>query len=175
MAASVTTLNDIHNQFVVTQIDKANGNIAFICQRFDAFVVMKEMSVDYNTPVQIKLPLQYIIKLSLTHCIFLRNKFIFLIDEENQKTPKIYFIPKLHKHPSKGRFIITAPQCSVKPLSKAIISVLKLMYKQIETCNSKMLPISEVKSFWLVQSNHLIMMQSQNLTIQLNLGKRNPG
>ena len=48
MAASVTNLNDIHRQFFATPIDKANGNIAFICQRFDALVVRKEMSVDYN-------------------------------------------------------------------------------------------------------------------------------
>lgn len=54
-----------------------------------------------------------------------------------KKTTNIYWTPKLHKHPSKDRFITAALQCSVKPLSKAVTSELELMYKQIETHNFK--------------------------------------
>ena len=58
--------------------------------------------------------------------------------KKTKKRPNNYLTPKLHKHPSKARFIIVAPQCSVKLLSKAVTLVLKLMYKQIETYNFKM-------------------------------------
>ena len=53
-------------------IDKANEKITFICQQFYAFVLIKEMGLDYNntgTNIIYKFILQYIklivIKLSL--------------------------------------------------------------------------------------------------------------
>ena len=55
--------------------------------------------------------------------------------------------PKLYRHPSKARFIIAAPQCSVKLLSNAVTSALKLMYKQIGTYNSKIHYFSRIKPF----------------------------
>ena len=33
---SLNTLNDVHNHFVVTQVDETNGNVVFICQQFCA-------------------------------------------------------------------------------------------------------------------------------------------
>ena len=41
-------MNDIHNQFVVIPIDKANGNVAFIYQQFHAFILIKELDLDHN-------------------------------------------------------------------------------------------------------------------------------
>ena len=84
------------------------------------------------------------------------------VDEESKKLPNIYWSPKLHKHLCKARFIIAAPQCSVKPLSKAVTSVLKLMYKQIETYNSKIHYFSGVKSFWPIQKNQLVIDSIKN-------------
>ena len=75
--------------------------------------------------------------------------------------------PKLHKHPSKVRFITVAPQCSVKPLSKVVTSVLKPMFKQIETYNSKMYYFSGVKSFWPVQNNQPVIDATKNLTVEI--------
>ena len=42
------SLNDIQNQFVVTPGDEANGNVAFICQRFYGLVLIKELGLDHN-------------------------------------------------------------------------------------------------------------------------------
>ena len=52
------------------------------------------------------------------HTTYLRNKFYLAIDEESRKHPNICWAPKLHL--SKARFIIAAPQCSLKPLSNAL-------------------------------------------------------
>ena len=46
------------------------------------------------------------------HTTFLRNKFTLVVDEENQKLPGIYRIPKLHKHSPKVVFILVDPQYS---------------------------------------------------------------
>ena len=45
----------------------------------------------------------------------------------------------MHKVPSKARFIVAAPKCSIKPLSKAITSAFKLIFDQIQSYNNKCL------------------------------------
>ena len=50
----------------------------------------------------------------------------------NKKLPKLNWIPKLHKNPTKARFLIVTPKRSVKPISKAATVGLKLMFNQIE-------------------------------------------
>ena len=44
----LNTLNDIYNQFAVTPVDKAIGNVAFICRRFHAIFLRKELGLDLN-------------------------------------------------------------------------------------------------------------------------------
>ena len=44
----LNTFNDIHIQFVITSLEKANGDVAFICDRFYAFIFMKELGLDHN-------------------------------------------------------------------------------------------------------------------------------
>ena len=50
----------------------------------------------------------------------LSKKFNLSVPEESRKLPHIYWLPKLHKNPIKFRFIIAAPECSSKPLSKTV-------------------------------------------------------
>ena len=66
-------------------------------------------------------------------------------------------MPKLHKNPTKFRFIIAAPKCSVKPLSKAVTSVFRLFYNQIENYNMKCCFYSSVKTFWVIENNHDVL------------------
>ena len=73
----LNTLNDIHIYFVVTQIDKANGNVAFICQQFCALVLMKKLALGHNdtgtnkTYIPVHKTNNQVIS---DHTIFLRNK-----------------------------------------------------------------------------------------------------
>ena len=41
--------NDIHNEFVATQIDKANGIYAYICLVCYGLNLIKELGLDQNT------------------------------------------------------------------------------------------------------------------------------
>ena len=56
----------------------------------------------------------------------LKKQFQLDLPKDCLTLPHIYCIPKLHKNPIKFRFIIAAPKCSVKPLSKAITKIFKL-------------------------------------------------
>ena len=67
----------------------------------------------------------------------MKDKFNLEVDEINKKLPNIYWFSKLHKNPTKARFIIATPKCLVKSLSKAVTAVFKLTYKQIGNCNFK--------------------------------------
>ena len=113
----LNTLNDIHIQFVIISLEKANGDVAFICDRFYAFILMKELGLDHNNSGTNK---TYIPVHITNSTVFLRNKSRFADDEENKKLPKIQEALKIHKFSSEARFIIAGPHCSCKPLSKAV-------------------------------------------------------
>lgn len=152
-------LEDLHNQFVIVPIDKASSNIALVCKRFYAEVLMKELGLlgqsacDTYEKVENRTEKQLIEE----DCKTLNTKFNLPVPEASKKLPHIYWIPKLHKNPIKFRFIIAAPDCSIKPLSKAITKIFKLFYRQIETYNAKSYFFSHVKSFWVIQSNEKVI------------------
>ena len=88
-------------------------------------------------------------------------------DEENKKFPSTDWTYKLNKQPSTVTFIVAVPQYSFKPLSKAGTSVLKLMYKQIETLNFKMHYFLGSNHFGQYKTTSLLLMQSKKLTAEI--------
>ena len=56
---------------------------------------------------------------------------------ENHGLPKMYWMPKMHKNPIKGRFIIASPKSSIKLLVRTITSIFRLLFRQIQTYNDK--------------------------------------
>ena len=150
-------LDDLHDKFVITPVDKANGNIAVICKRYYAEVLAKELGLKGHmnaNQTYCEITNKSSNDLINQHLKDLDSEFkIKNITPDNECLPKIYWIPKKHKIPSKARFIIASPKCSIKTLSKYITSVFKLFYKQIESYNKKCEYFSGVKSFWVVQNN----------------------
>ena len=60
------------------------------------------------------------------HTSKLLNNFNLEVPVESKLLPHIYWLPKLHKNPVKSRFIIAAPNCSIKSLSKVVTKIFKL-------------------------------------------------
>ena len=111
---SVTrSLKHLHNKFIIAPIDKATGNISFICKRFYAEVLIKELGIDVteNNNSDTYKCVQNITADNLIskHVKNLKNKFNLNVNNENQCLPSIYWLPKMHKNPIKSRFIIAAP------------------------------------------------------------------
>ena len=48
-------------------------------------------------------------------------------------------------------------QVPIKPLSKAVTSVFRLFYNQIENYNMKCCYFSSVKTFWVIENNHDVL------------------
>ncbi|HWY33347.1 MAG TPA: hypothetical protein VNX68_01795, partial [Nitrosopumilaceae archaeon] len=49
------------------------------------------------------------------------------IEEKKQQLPILLWIPKMHKKPSKQRFIAASHCCTTKPISALITKCLKLV------------------------------------------------
>ena len=151
-------LEDIQDRFVVVPIDKAASNIALVCKRFYAQVLVSELGLDNAnicpTYEKINSTVQEIID---ENCETLGKTFNLSVTEDSKKLPHIYWTPKLHKNPLKFRFIIAAPNCSIKPLSKAVTKIFRLFYRQVETYNAKSFFYSQVKTFWVIQNNEHVI------------------
>ena len=148
-------LSVLQSKYVITPIDKANGNIAFICKRYYALVIMKELGLGTQTGSA-----TYFQEFSKTsdeiinqQASDLKKKFNLDVSSEQRELPHMYWLPKLHKSPPKPRFIIAAPNNAVKPLSKAVTSILKLFFHQIEAYHKKCQYFSGINSFWVIESN----------------------
>ena len=148
-------LEELKQRFVIVPIDKASGNIAFICKRFYAKVLLDELGLvgQLGSSTYESLENKNVDEIINNHSQKLKFKFDLDVPSESKMLPHIYWLPKLHKNPIKFRFIIAAPNCSVKPLSKAVTKFFKLFYRQIEKYNEKSQFYSSAKTFWVIQNN----------------------
>ena len=150
-------LDELKSKFVFVPIDKVTGNVALVCKQFYAIVLIDELGLKgqpSETYGRVKKKPDTLIKKNIRD---LKDKFGIYVKSEDHQLPHIYWLPKLHKKPLKFRFIIAAPRCSVKPLSKAITSVFQQFYKQVENYNSKLRYYSSTKSFWVIQNNQPVI------------------
>ena len=154
------SLREIHNKFVLVPIDKAANNIAFICKRFYASVIVKELglqninSANSSTYESLNIDIADIMK---SHKDTLTEEFNINIDHSMELLPTMYWIPKIHKDPIGFRFIVASPKCTVKHLSKDITSVFKLFHKQIQNYHRKRRFWSGINTFWVIQNNNPVI------------------
>ena len=150
----INYLNDLQDKYVMTPIDKADSNVAFICKRYYVEVLVKELGLAHvhsNTYEPIfNVDLSGIVKQQVDE---IHNVFGIRVSKDMQTLPDIYWLPKLHKTPIKARFIIASQKCTVKKLSKDITSIFKLAYKQVETYNCKARIFSDINTFWIIQNS----------------------
>ena len=150
-------LKDLQSNFVLAPIDKATGNISFICKRFYVKILLTELGLlggSSKTYKRYRGSQENLIRRQLDA---LEKDFNIKPLDENKCLPHIYWLPKMHKTPIKFRFIVAAPVCATKPLSKALASIFKRFYHQIELYNAKSSFFSGVKTFWVIQNNEPVI------------------
>ena len=158
-----SALKELHKKYVIIPIDKATNNIAFICKRLYALVLLKELGLNGSPSVTYSQKHRTVDSIVEKNILDLKNMFGLEVDESNHNLPHMYWLPKLHKTPSKARFIVAALSCSIKPLSKAIIAIFKLFFKQIESYNKKLKLFSGNNSFWVIQNNKPVVRNIKKL------------
>ena len=78
------------------------------------------------------------------------NRYRLYVNEENRCLPHIYWLPKLHKNPTKARFIILALKCFLKPLLASITAFFKILFHQIEDYSNQSQYFVEINTFWVI-------------------------
>lgn len=111
-------LKTLHEKFVLVPTDKAQNNIAFVCKKFYIDVLLKEVSPDTkdakaSTYVSVNKELKEI----LSDHGKQTKKFQVSISEKQMALPFLFWIPKMHKRPSKQRFIAASYCCTTKNVS----------------------------------------------------------
>ena len=78
--------------------------------------------------------------------------------------PNMHWTPKMHKIPSKSRFIVAAKYCSLKGLAQTVTQILKMFYKQIENYERKSHFFTYVKRFWVIQNHEPVVKTLKKLS-----------
>ena len=145
-------LDELHRNFVVVPIDKAPNNIGFICKTFYVKRLLSEVGIVGPPSDTYKVSAKDsndVITNNITVC----KRFGMKVNENDQKLPIMYLMPKMHKKPTGARFIVASSSCSTKPLSKAISNVFKLIFDQVHQFNLKAKFYSRLNLFWVVQNS----------------------
>ena len=151
-------LDKLQERYILIPIDKADNNVAFVCKRYYIEVIVKELGMRGN-PSSTYEHLHNVIPNEIihNHQNYLQERFHMTVPGEMCTLPDIYWLPKLHKTPTKARFIIASRKCTVKNLSKDVTSIFKLAYNQIDRYNQKASIFSGIKTFWVIQNSHPVL------------------
>ena len=87
------------------------------------------------------------------HCCHTATKFAVSIKEDQEKLPKIYWLPKLHKRPYKARFIANSSSCTTTELSKLLTSCLTAIKKHLIKYCEKVYERSGIHFFWSIKNS----------------------
>jgi len=151
--SSKRCLEELQHNYIMVPIDKASNNVAFVCKRYYAIIILNELGF-YNTPSTtyepVITPLSDLIAQQIKT---LEDNFRITTTDGFKDIPLIYCLPKMHKTPIKFRFIIASKFCVTKQLSKYVAVVFSHILQQIEHYYAKSLFFSGIKSFWIIQNN----------------------
>ena len=86
------------------------------------------------------------------------------LDGKLRCLPYMYWIPKMHKKPSKQRFIAASSRCSTKSLSATITKILKLIDKYHAHEANNIRRNSSTNPYWVVSNSSKVhrMIQKSN-------------
>ena len=84
-------------------------------------------------------------------------------ESKDKSLPIMYWIPKLDKNSVGSRFIIASKNCPIKPLSKAVSNVFKIIYSHAENFHHKSKFLSNYNKFWVLQNVDLVI-ENINIT-----------
>ena len=157
-SSTSSCLSLLQSKYVMVPIDKAANNIAFVCKRFYATVLMEELGLSAeSSSTYTRIHNQTPDDIVSLHQAQLKDKFNIEIDDDMKTLPDIYWIPKLHKNPAKFRFIIASKCCTTKTVSKNLSSIFTLIQKQIETYYAKAHFYSGIKSYWIINNRDHVL------------------
>ena len=97
-------------------------------------------------------------------------KWKIKLDEREMCLPFMYWSPKMHKTPSKQRFIAASACCSTKQLSTTITKCLKLIDQYHEHTARKAYHASGINAYWIINNSSKVhkMIGTSNTSKDVN-------
>ena len=152
-SATSNALNCLQSKFVLCPTDKAANNVAIICKRLYAKIILKELDLDNGNSTYIRVTDRTEEEIVKSHVIAQAFPYDLKLPEDMQKLPPMHWIPKNHKNPVGSRFIIGSKMSSLKPMGKMITSIFKLIFKMKRRYFKKAGYFSGLKQFWPIDSH----------------------
>ena len=149
-------LKYLHKNFVFAPIDKAGNNVSIICKRLYASIILKELDFSNINSLQAGHTYKSITTsqdILVRQHIDFQASFRLELKEDMHKLPPMHWTPKMHKNPVGQRFIIGSKMSSLKPLSKDLTKIFKLIFHYKRMYWRKAGFFSGVKNFWCIDSN----------------------
>ncbi len=159
-------LTRLQDKYVFATTDKASNNISVICKEFYIQILLNEVKVSdedassntykrithHSTHVDDEISYttrttpQTTIKEHEVKC----KQWKIDLTEINKCLPCMYWLPKMHKKPSKKRFITASACCSTKKLSCTLTEAFKLIDKYHAHTANKTLHSYGINLYWIV-------------------------
>ena len=113
-------IQEFHRKYVLAPADKAAKNVVVVWRLYYINTLLHELC-STKTYERISSDERAIVN---THSIDITSKFAVSIKEKQDRLPKLYWLPKLHKRPYKARFIANSNSCTTTVLYKMLTSCL---------------------------------------------------
>ena len=149
-------LKSFQQKFVLTPIDKASNNVSIICKRYYVEVVLKEIGIlgdGNNTYEKANHSKEGIIDENQQFS----ERLGYKLSEMEKDPPNMYWIPKMHKNPTKHRFTVASKSCSTKQLSTAVSNTFKLIHRQTENFHRYSKFDANYNKFWVIQNTDPVL------------------
>jgi hypothetical protein len=168
-------LRSLQNHYIFSSIDKASSNFSIICKKLYTLLIMEELGFRNGIPVGNATYKLYnhesefdIIKRHITQT----NSYLVNDKHEatNNKLPKIYGIPKMHKNPIKLRFISGCSKSSTKNISLTIRDILSHLKIHLLNYYNKVEDRTNIKKYWSVDNTVKVheFINNENLCNTIN-------
>ena len=159
-------IENIHKHFVITTVDKASNNFAFICKKFYVDQIKNELGIR-NNRVEGNDVYAYCENLTVEEVIEEQSNNLKRIHKEvnvsNRNIPKLFMNPKFHKRPYKYRFIAGASKAITRDLAIDVNLCLKLIKNVHKGYCKSIFNRTGYNYYWSVDNSNEVIEKLRNI------------
>jgi hypothetical protein len=137
-------LSFLHRYLVLVPVDKAAGNVAFVCKALYVDRLRRELSEGAHCAYAVHDETRE--QVMERHSVVLQSMGL----KAAPKLPYLYWLPKMHKSPVGARFIAGSACCTTTDCSIALAAVLSLVLSARRSQDDQLLRASGVRRFFVV-------------------------